>query len=182
MEGSTMRRIARQPRFLSTFVFTIAAALLSLVPAYAAAKKESVMVKVDDASRVDQLARKFNWRVKKTITSGTSAIFLLEDVSEGQLKQLLKDEPGIAWVEQNHVLPLDGGETVLPLDGGETVLPLDGGETVLPLDGTTDQMITQLLDGGETVLPLGELTAIRNAYAFMAGAVTPSSHLLLQPA
>jgi hypothetical protein len=177
-----MRRIANQRRFLPTFVLTIAAALLSLVPAYAAAKKESVIVKVDGVARVDQLARKFNWRVKKTVTSGTSAIFILEDVSEGQLKQLLKNEPGVLWVEQNKFVPLDGGETVLPLDGGETVLPLDGGETVLPLDGTTDLMITQLLDGGETVLPLGELTAIRNAYAFMAGAVTPSSHLLLQPA
>ena len=99
-------------------------------------------------------------------------------------RSLLKNESGIEYVEHNRVLPFDddGGETVLPLDGGETVLPLDGGETVLPLDGSVDKRITQLLDGGETVLPLDELKAIRNAYAFLAAAVTPSAHLILQPA
>src|SRR5579864_3124167 len=104
-----MRRIAKQRRFLSIFALTIAAALLSLVPAYAAAHKESVIVKVNDASLINQIARKFNWRVQKTIIRGTSAIFLLEDVSEGQVKQLLKNEPGIVWVEQNKFVPLDGG-------------------------------------------------------------------------
>jgi subtilisin family serine protease len=98
------------------------------------------------------------------------------------LKQLLKNEPGFTFAEDNKVIPLDGGETVLPLDGGETVLPLDGGETVLPLGGTGDQLINHLLDGGETVLPLGDLTAVRSAYAYLAAAVTPSAHLLLQPA
>jgi len=177
-----MRRIANQRRFLPKIVLTIAAALLLLVPAFAAEKKVSVIIKVDDVSHVERLVKKYHLNLKKTVKRGTAAIFVVEGLSEGQAKQLLKAEQGFVAAEANKLVPLDGGETVLPLDGGETVLPLDGGETVLPLDGTTDQMISQLLDGGETVLPLGELTAIRSAYAFMAGAVTPSSHLLLQPA
>ena len=177
-----MRRIAKAHRFLASIALTLAAALISLAPADAASKKETVIVKVNNAALGQQLARRFNWRVQKTVGSGNSAILLIEDVSEGQLKQLLKDEAAIEYVERNRVVPFDGGETVLPLDGGETVLPLDGGETVLPLGGSTDLLITQLLDGGETVLPLEDLNAIRNAYAFLSKAVTPSSRLLLQPA
>src|SRR5947207_1995073 len=51
-----MRRIAKQSRFLSAFLLTIAVTLLSLAPANAAAKKASVIVKVDGIARVDQLA------------------------------------------------------------------------------------------------------------------------------
>ena len=204
-----MRRIAKAHRSLFRAVFTITAVLLSFVPVYGQNngqnsnsqnnnaqsnngqnnnaqfnndKKNSVIVRVHDVSHVAELSRKYGLQSLQTVNRGTGATFLVKGLSEGQLKQLLRDEPGFAWAESNKLLPLDGGETVLPLDGGETVLPLDGGETVLPLGGSTDQMISQLLDGGETVLPLEELNAIRNAYKFLAVAVTPSSHLLLQPA
>jgi subtilisin family serine protease len=180
--GFYMRRIAKPRRFLPVIAFTITALISSLTPAQAAEKTASVIIKVTDVSHVDRLARKYGLNIKKTVIRGAHAAFVVEGLSEGQLKRLLKDEPGFAFAEENKVIPLDGGETVLPLDGGETVLPLDGGETVLPLGSTEDQFISQLLDGGETVLPLGDLTAIRNAYAFMAGAITPSSRLLLQPA
>src|SRR6185295_18056436 len=130
--------------------FVVTAALLSLVPVYSAPKKESVIVKVNDAAIVERLTRKFNWRVQKTISLGAGSVLVIEDVSEGQLKQLLANEAGIVFIEVNRAILFDGGETVLPLDGGETVLPLDGGETVLPLGTSTDLSITRLLDGGET--------------------------------
>ena len=178
-----MRRIAERNVYLASAVLTITSLLISVIPAHAAAsKKASVIVKVNDLSHVDRLSRKFNWRVLKTVRTGTSAIFVIEDVSEGQLKQLLKNEDGFVFAAENKALPLDGGETVLPLDGGETVLPLDGGETVLPLGGSEDQTISQLLDGGETVLPLDELNTIRNAYTAIAKLVTPSARLILQAA
>jgi subtilisin family serine protease len=176
-----MRRIATQiHRLLSSFI-TVPVILLFVVPAFATPNKDSVIVKVNNLSRVNELVAKYGLKVKKSVNRGTAAAFVVENISEEQLKQLLQSEQGVAWAEENKLVLLDGGETVLPLDGGETVLPLDGGETVLPLDETTDQLITQLLDGGETVLPLDELQTIRAAYASLAQSVTPSQKLLLQP-
>jgi len=168
--------------YFRSALFTVFAVFFSLHVVEAAPRKPSVIVKVGDVSHVDRLTKKFNWRVKQTVNTGRSAIFVIEDVSEGQLKQLLKNEAGVLFVEENKVIAMDGGETVLPLAGGETVLPLDGGETVLPLGGIGDLTITRLLDGGETVLPLNELNTIRSAYTVIAGNVTPSPRLILQPA
>lgn len=177
-----MRRNASRSCRLISNLLTIAVIFLCLAPVYAAPAKASVIIKVTDVSRVDELARKYGLRVKKSTIRGTAAIFVVEDLPVEQLKDLLKNEQGFAWAEDNKLIFLDGGETVLPLDGGETVLPLDGGETVLPLDEKTDQLITRLLDGGETVLPLEELTTIRAAYAALATWLTPSKTFLLQPA
>jgi hypothetical protein len=177
-----MRRNAKSVFRLRTTLFTIFATFLSLASVEAAPKKPSVIVKVSDVSHVDRLTRKYNWRVVKTIPRGTAAVFVIDDVSEGQIKQLLKNEAGVLLIEDNKALPLDGGETVLPLDGGETVLPLDGGETVLPLGSDQDWSITQLLDGGETVLPLDELKMIRSSYAAIVSNVAPSKRVILQPA
>jgi subtilisin family serine protease len=175
-----MRRIAKlHARFAA---ITIIAVLVLSVPASAKSPaKDRVLIKVNSAGRIGELANKFHFNVKKSVVTGNSGLFVVEDIPLGQLKQLLKDEADIDFVVEDAAVPLDGGETVLPLDGGETVLPLDGGETVLPLGDTTDKLITSLLDGGETVLPLNELTVIRAAYQTLATSVTPSQKLLLQP-
>jgi hypothetical protein len=110
--------------YFRSALFSVFAVFFSLHVVEAAPRKPSVIVKVSDVSHVDRLTKKFNWRVKQTVTTGRSAIFVIEDVSEGQLKQLLKTEAGVLFVEENKVITMDGGETVLPLDGGETVLPL----------------------------------------------------------
>jgi subtilisin family serine protease len=181
MEGRPVRRIAIRNHCLNSTLITICAVLFSLIPAYGAPKKASVIVKVNTVSRVSELAKKYGLKIKKSVNRGIGAAFVVEDLSQGQLKQLLKDEPDFAWVEDNKLVPLDGGETVLPLDGGETVLPLDGGETVLPLGASTDQLIAQLLQTGTSALSVEELNTIRSAYASLARWVTPSQKLLLQP-
>src|SRR5438034_816887 len=116
MEGFPMRRIAVKHRYLAPIVFTIVLALSSLVPAYAAengqkngqnnndsrnAKKNSVMVRVQNVSQVEQLLRKYGLKLNKTVGRGTAATFLVEGLSEGQVKQLLKDEPGFVFAETN---------------------------------------------------------------------------------
>jgi len=176
-----MRRIATLHRHLVTTTLLIIAALVLSAPAFAKSKAQHrLLIKVSNNSRVNQLAGRYGLNVKKTVSRGTSGMFVVEDIPLGQMKQLLKNEADIEWVIEDKIFPLDGGETVLPLDGGETVLPLDGGETVLGLGATMDQLITSLLDGGETVLPLDELAAIRAAYENLAKWVTPSQKLLLQ--
>ncbi len=184
-----MRRNAMQPnRCLTTLFVLLTALLLTVVPAEAKRAQHRVIIKVDHVSRVSQLENKHGFRSKKVVGRGNSAIMVVEDIPLGVLKNALKNEAGIDFIEEDKAIALDGGEIlasgerVQPLDGGETVLPLDGGETVLPLDAETDQKITQLLDGGETVLPLDELKIIRSAFSTMAPLVTPSRRLLIQPA
>jgi subtilisin family serine protease len=178
-----MRRIATLPHFrlLTTLVITTAL-VLSAVPAYSKSKAEHrVIIKVTDVSRIKQLEKKYGFKARKFVARGTDAIFVVEDIPLIMLKNSLKNEAGISFVVKDDILPLDSGETVLPLGSGEGVLPLDGSETVLALGTDTDLFIAQLLGGGETVLALEELSAIRNAYAFLSQAVTPSAHLILQP-
>ena len=175
-----MRRIAKGSCLVTPVSFFLLSIFVSFVPAQAQPKKAGVIVRGSDASQVDRLSQKFNWRVQLKVSVGNGALFVINDVSEGQAKQLLKNEPTVVFVEEDKVIPLeDGGETVVPLDGGETVVPLDGGETVVPLGTAGDQLISQLT--GQSSLPFNQLTTIRNAYARIAALVTPSPRLILQP-
>ena len=175
-----MRRSANVSRLVIPVSFFLFSVFVSFVPAQAQPKKPAVIVRVSDASQVDRLSQKFNWRVQLKVSVGNGALFVINDVSEGQAKQLLKNEPTVVFVEEDKVIPLeDGGETVVPLDGGETVVPLDGGETVVPLGTAGDQLISQLT--GQSSLPFNQLTTIRNAYARIAALVAPSPRLILQP-
>lgn len=172
-----MRRIARNA---AIFLFTAALVLISFVPARAESHKPSVLIKIKDASQIAALSAKYNWKVREIINNGNVTVAVVEGVTAAQVAPMLRSEATVAFVEDNAVVPLDGGETVLPLDGGETVLPLDGGETVLPLGSGEDQTIAQLM--GQSALTSVQLTTIRNAYSTIAGLVTPSARLIIQPA
>jgi hypothetical protein len=174
-----MRRIAKVSSCLTAFFLAIVSLLVSFVPAQAAPRKPSVIVKVSDGSQANLLTKKYNWRIQRSFSVGTGTVLVIEDVSEGQMKQLVKNEASVLLVEDNHLIAQDGGETVLPLDGGETVLPLDGGETVLPLGSGGDQTIGQLV--GMPALTSDQLTTIRNAYTAISTMVTPSPRLIVQP-
>jgi Subtilase family len=182
-----MRRIAARRSF-TVFLFTLTAALISYVPAQAQSGPLGVIVRVNDASRVNQLAGKYGLNVQFTIPVGTGAAFLIKGVSAVQAHQILQNEPSVVFVEQDNTVPLDvdGGETVLPLDddsgdGGETVLPLDdgdGGETVLPLS-SPGQFISQLM--GQQSLPTQQLSTIASAFSKIGNMVYPSPRLIIQP-
>jgi hypothetical protein len=177
-----MRRIAGLRPRLSVFAISLIISLGFSLPVFGQSRSnDRVLIKVNATSRINQLAVKFRLNVTKSIQRGSSAMLIVEGVSATQLKNVLKNEADIAYIVEDKIVPLDGGETVLPLDGGETVLPLDGGETVLPLGEPTDQLISKLLAGGETTLTDEELTQIRGAYEKLATWIAPSQKLLLQP-
>src|SRR5579883_199034 len=100
-----MRRIAKEYCLVSTALFTVALIFATFVPARAASKKQTVIVKVNDASQVNQISKKYNWKVQLKVQVGAGAMFVIEDVSVGQAKQLLKNEPSVVFVEQNSVIP-----------------------------------------------------------------------------
>lgn len=169
-----------------------------------AAEQDTVIVKVQNSSDKQGIANRNGLKIRKSVESGGGSLVVVEGKDAAAIRALLKNEPGVAFVEKNvahHLLddgetvlplddgetvlplgsivvPLDDGETVLPLDDGETVLPLDDGETVLPLD---DGETVLPLDDGETVLPLKrEIQIIRSWYHRLAVNLVPSQRFLLQ--
>src|SRR5438093_11987271 len=104
-----MRRIAKFEycRFLPTIVWIISALVLS-VPAYAKTKAQyRVLIKLTENSKGNQLKTKYSLNVKKSVTRGTGALLVVEDIPLGQLKQNLKNEAGIEWMVDDKIIPMD---------------------------------------------------------------------------
>src|SRR5215469_15268451 len=104
-----MRRIAKVCRLVTPVLFFLFSIFVSFAPAQAQPKKSAVIVRVSDASQVDRLSRKFNWTVQLKVPVGNGALFVINDVSVGQAKQLLKNEPTVVFVEEDKVIPLEDG-------------------------------------------------------------------------
>jgi subtilisin family serine protease len=149
-----------------------------------AAPRKTVIVKIQQSTNIQSLINRKGLKVNKTVSTPTGVLLVVEENAAEKVRDKVRGEPGVAWVEDETFFTLDNGETVLPLDNGETVLPLgmtvvplDNGETVLPLDNGETVLP---LDNGETVLPLETYLKIKAYYDRAARMLTPSKLLLIQ--
>jgi subtilisin family serine protease len=151
--------------------------------------KDRVVIKVKDATKLQTIAGRYGLTVKKNVRRGASGLLVVSGPAARAIKEQIKADPDIAYVEDDKIIPLDdNGETILPLDdNGETILPLgaivqpldDNGETILPLDDN-GETILPLDDNGETILPLDEILKMKQFFNQYGQLLSPSKTLLLQ--
>lgn len=184
-----MRRNAdRQGRSSLLSAITLIGILLCLPYSLFAqsSSKDRVVIKVKDGAKLQTIAGRYGLTVKKNVRRGTSGLLIVSGPAARAIKDQIKSDPDVAYVEDDKIIPLDDNETVLPLDENETVLPLgsivepldDDNETVLPLDDDNETVLP--LDDNETVLPLDDILKLKRYFNWYGQVLTPSKKLLLQ--
>src|SRR5262245_22731445 len=125
-----MRRIAAYR--IASRIAVLFALLVCLPYSSFAAPKRGIIIRVKDSAQLQTLVSRYGLNLKKLVGRDNGGLLVVEGNDANYLKNQLKHETSVAFIEENTLIPLDNGETVLPLDNGETVLPL--GATIMPLD------------------------------------------------